>query len=320
MICGKIYVHENKINKKCYVGQTTARYMSNRWGQNGNHYKGCVKFWNAIQKYGWDNFNHVILPEIYMTKEALNEAEITKIAEFNSVNSGYNLDTGGNSGNHSSETKKRMAKDRKNNKNYFGRVASEDTRKKLSIAAKGKPAHNKGIPISERQKASLSALHKGKKASSETRAKMSATHKTRYEDPAERLKTSLATKLKLEDPKMRQRMSERSKTRYENPIERQKISEANKHRYEDPLERIKTSEIMKKIKANFLEEKSPNAVAVFCVETKETFLCIKTACKKYGVFQSNIAKSCKNNYFSCGKTGQPPVRLHWKYIKKEETT
>ena len=55
-----VYVHTNKINNKKYVGQTCQKPES-RWGNQGCGYKGCLLFERAIQKYGWDNFEHIIL-------------------------------------------------------------------------------------------------------------------------------------------------------------------------------------------------------------------------------------------------------------------
>lgn len=55
-----VYCHENKINHKRYVGITCTK-PEKRWGTNGQRYKECPHFWHAIQKYGWDNFDHMIL-------------------------------------------------------------------------------------------------------------------------------------------------------------------------------------------------------------------------------------------------------------------
>lgn len=54
-----LYYHENKINHKKYVGVTHME-PEKRWGPDGSKYKECPYFWKAIQKYGWDAFNHVI--------------------------------------------------------------------------------------------------------------------------------------------------------------------------------------------------------------------------------------------------------------------
>ena len=56
-----VYKHTNKVNGKVYIGITYNK-PEVRWGSNGIGYKRQL-FWNAIQKYGWDNFTHEILFE-----------------------------------------------------------------------------------------------------------------------------------------------------------------------------------------------------------------------------------------------------------------
>ena len=48
-----------KINDKCYIGITCQSKPERRW-QNGLGYKTQF-FYRAIEKYGWDGFNHIIL-------------------------------------------------------------------------------------------------------------------------------------------------------------------------------------------------------------------------------------------------------------------
>lgn len=64
-----LYLHINKINKKKYVGITSQK-PETRWGNNGCGYKGQL-FYNAIVKYGWDGFEHIILKENLSEKMAL---------------------------------------------------------------------------------------------------------------------------------------------------------------------------------------------------------------------------------------------------------
>lgn len=92
---GKLYVHKNKINGKCYVGQTIERPVSKRWGKKGIGYKGQVKFWNAIEKYGWENFKHIIVSKEFEVGKELNDAEKLLIEKLNSVENGYNTSPGG---------------------------------------------------------------------------------------------------------------------------------------------------------------------------------------------------------------------------------
>ena len=58
-----IYKHTNLINGKVYIGQT-CQLPEKRFGKNGNGYKGCRYFYNAIECYGWNNFKHEIISVI----------------------------------------------------------------------------------------------------------------------------------------------------------------------------------------------------------------------------------------------------------------
>ena len=93
-VYGYVYVHINKINKKAYVGQTI-QAPEKRWA-NGKGYIESTYFYNAIQKYGWNNFEHIILEEGLFTLEELNNKEKYWISFYDSLNNGYNLREGGN--------------------------------------------------------------------------------------------------------------------------------------------------------------------------------------------------------------------------------
>lgn len=89
-----VYVHINKINKKKYIGITSCNPASKRWGSNGINYRGCIKFWNAIQKYGWDEFDHIIYLD-NIDIETANKIEEHLIRLFDSIKNGYNQEPGG---------------------------------------------------------------------------------------------------------------------------------------------------------------------------------------------------------------------------------
>ena len=91
-----IYMHKNKINGKVYIGQTIQQQPEKRW-KNGAGYKTCTYFYNAIKKYGWDNFEHIILEQSEMTAEEANQKEIEYIEKYDSTNleKGYNILIGG---------------------------------------------------------------------------------------------------------------------------------------------------------------------------------------------------------------------------------
>lgn len=92
----KIYAHVNKINGKIYIGQTK-QSLKERWGSDGRRYKGQV-FYNAIQKYGWDNFEHLLILDNLNQMQA-NYYEKFFIEKYNTTNKnfGYNVTNGGNS-------------------------------------------------------------------------------------------------------------------------------------------------------------------------------------------------------------------------------
>lgn len=101
-----IYAHINKINNKAYVGQTNQQ-PQRRWGSKGNRYKK-QNFYQAIQKYGWDNFNHIILEE-NLTKDEANEREKHWIKYYNSFYNGYNETEGGNNRRLSEKEKEKIS-------------------------------------------------------------------------------------------------------------------------------------------------------------------------------------------------------------------
>ena len=101
-----VYIHTNKINNKVYIGQT-GKSLNDRWRKDGSGYLQKRKngvyyqplFARAIQKYGWDNFEHIIFAEC-LTKSKACHIEKLLIALYKSNNStyGYNLSSGGESG------------------------------------------------------------------------------------------------------------------------------------------------------------------------------------------------------------------------------
>lgn len=142
----ELYCHTNRINGKQYVG-ITKRGSEKRWGANGSRYKGQALGY-AIEKYGWDAFEHEVLLT-GLTKEQAEEEERRLIKELGTmVPNGYNLTSGGN----------------------LGCDFSNETKEKLRAVHLGKPK-------SESVKAKVSAAHKGKIVSQETRRKISEARK-----------------------------------------------------------------------------------------------------------------------------------------------
>ena len=91
-----IYMHKNKENGKMYIGQTYTS-LQHRFGKNGIRYNQCTLFWNAIKKYGWDNFEHIILEDGIQSQSEANEKEKYYIKKYKTTDRkyGYNLQDGG---------------------------------------------------------------------------------------------------------------------------------------------------------------------------------------------------------------------------------
>jgi group I intron endonuclease len=160
---GTIYILENKINKKCYVGQTiqlfTKRFRS--------HCQSHSIIGKALRKYGVENFNKILIEDIQETE--LDKFEVEYIQKYNSISpNGYNLETGGHKNKHiSEETKIKIGEGNK------GKYVSEETKRKISKARKKQIMK----PHSEETKIKIGEGNKGKYVSEETKKKLSESHK-----------------------------------------------------------------------------------------------------------------------------------------------
>lgn len=99
-----VYIHiiPKEISKynwnKYYVG-ITRQNPKKRWGGNGCNYKESY-FYNAIQKYGWNNIKHeIIVDKINKENACYLEKFIIKCLKSNQRKYGYNISDGGEGGN-----------------------------------------------------------------------------------------------------------------------------------------------------------------------------------------------------------------------------
>ena len=178
-----VYLHISP-NGKRYYG-ITMQDVNRRW-QNGNGYRNNKHFTNAIKKYGWDNFQHIIITK-GLDEETAKWLEIELIREFDTTNpnKGYNNSLGGESWNCSEETRKKQSEAKKGEKHpNYGKHLSEETRKKIGEG-------NRGKKISEETKKKQSEVKigkydgknnpmYGKHLSEETKKKQSEAKKGRY--------------------------------------------------------------------------------------------------------------------------------------------
>lgn len=137
-----VYMHKNKTNGKVYIGLTSMS-LEERW-KNGNGYHKGTYFRNAIDKYGWDNFEHIIMKE-NLSKDEASYWEQYYISFYNSLNRqyGYNISSGGEHGGHfqTEETKKKISKNGYR-QGMKGKKHSEETKRKMSKSKIGKTFSN----------------------------------------------------------------------------------------------------------------------------------------------------------------------------------
>lgn len=142
-----VYMHTSPSEKR-YIGITSKNPPSLRW-ENGYGYRRNPYFWNAIQKYGWDNFKHEIILDNLILDEA-NKKEVELISYYKSDQRefGYNIEPGGGSSSGlSEETKNKLSvahtglhQGKKNNfygvhmtgesNPFYGKKHTEETKKK----------------------------------------------------------------------------------------------------------------------------------------------------------------------------------------------
>lgn len=162
-----VYKHVSPSGKQ-YIG-ITKQDVEKRWS-NGEGYKHCSYFYNAIQKYGWDNFEHIIL-YTNLSREKACEIEKNLIEELDLLNpeKGYNLKTGGRYGILTEESKKKISESLKGNKSRLGIPHTDETIAHMKEIRAGKNPHE----WTEESREKMRQYRLGKKASKETRELLS---------------------------------------------------------------------------------------------------------------------------------------------------
>ena len=184
-----VYMHKNKINGKVYIGITSMK-PNKRWNSK---YKHNEHFTNAINKYKWENFEHIIL-FTNLTKKEAEHKEIELISYYKSNNRefGYNIANGGHVHCVSDETRKKISKN--NAKYWLGKKISDKTKQKISKnrtgihhteetkikISKNSAHYNLGKHLSDYQKQRISEAHKGIKITEETKQKRKLTYQKKY--------------------------------------------------------------------------------------------------------------------------------------------
>ena len=178
-----VYKITNLVNGKVYIG--ASKNIEKRWWGH----KRCTDspIHSDLETYGLENFKFEVLLECPETMLTQWEQDMICLYDSDDPEKGYN---------------DRSAKlySLKNSETHKGRKLSEETKRKISESHKGKPAWNRGlkmnrpawnrgIPHSEETRRKMSEALRGRKVwnkgiprSEETRCKISEAHKRRSEE------------------------------------------------------------------------------------------------------------------------------------------
>ena len=211
-----VYKHTNKTNGKCYIGITGRANPNRRWC-GGAGYSQNKYFYSAIQKYGWDGFEHSIIAEGLSLEEAY-EMEKKLIKEYDSANRlyGYNLDLGGNGAGSRSEATRQ-----KNRETRIRLYRETDLRQKISEGGKRRFAKTE-----EHEKLSRAAI-------------------LRNQDPQKFENICEGNRKRWADTAEHDKISKGLKSYYaKNPDRHGRISEERKHYFAKHPEKKKTRTVV----------------------------------------------------------------------------
>ena len=262
---GVIYMTQCKVNGKLYIGQKMIDT------KDFNTYLGSGKiFKQAVDKYGKDNFERIIL-EVAYSEEELDKFEIEYIELFDASEEDlfYNIALGGDGGSLKGE----------NNPNY-GKHRSEETKKKISEAGRGKHRSEETRKrISESKKGKYIGENNpmyGKHLSEEARNKLSEINSGENHP--------MYGKHHSKETKKRQSEAKRGKHRSEET--RKKIGEANRGKH-------RSEEIKKKNSEAHKGKKNGNAKLIVCIFPDGRIIkdvCIKELAEELNTSKDTITR------------------------------
>lgn len=219
---------KNNITNKWYIGQSIN--IPDRWKTYSNlECRKQRKLFNALLKYGYDEFEKVVLEGCAPDVNVLNPREDYWIDYYDSINGGYNIRRAGGKGPTPQETKDRMSNSQK------GRPCPEYKKKLISERLLGKYSGEKHPMF-------------GKKHSEETKQKIRASRAKQVITKEHRENMSKALMGKKVDQETKKRLSEADRGKVMSQDTRRKMSLAKIGRKMPDEVRRRISETMRKLK------------------------------------------------------------------------
>lgn len=172
-----VYCHKNKINGKMYIGVTSAPLFKRWKGGFGYRHGSNPLFESALDEYGWDAFEHLVLEENIKGRKLAFEREKHWIAHYHTwvgdeECNGYNMTPGGGyccfvGCHHTEEAKKKISEAAKTSRKHH---PTEEERLMISL-------RNKGYRHTEEARRKISAAGLGREMSEESKKKISEKKK-----------------------------------------------------------------------------------------------------------------------------------------------
>lgn len=296
-----IYLLENNINHKKYVGQTVQNPKS-RW-RNGHGYTNQGAIGDAIKKYGWENFTHTVLEDNILTQEEADEKEKYYIAFYDCFarnQNGYNIAEGGHKGNP-----------------FLGK---SDEEKRL-YAEKQKTIGRQRFEKNPELKKIMSQISK-KYWTEENKNNKSIQMKTYYQENPQAYKQLITQGQKMIDDKKIPVVCVETGKYFESLAEAGKwcnISGTNISLYLQGKGRYAGQHPKTRQRLHWcypeddLEKVRKKVYNIVCIETQDRFETAEEAAKVYNIDPSTLCKHLNHPeiYKSCGKHPQTKSKLHW---------
>ena len=157
---GYIYLVENLINNKKYIGQTIQNDINKRWNKHKQVNKSFIGtcLFNAYKKYGIENFKFKLLCICF--DDDTNKFEEDYIKKYNTLYpNGYNMINGGKSRKFTPILKQIISNKLKGeNHPMYGKHLKDETKQKLRQANSGINSKNYGKKLTDKEKNHLSKL------------------------------------------------------------------------------------------------------------------------------------------------------------------
>lgn len=228
-----VYRIKNIVNGKVYIGQSVnakRRWVDHKAKLNRNQHPN-EHLQSAWQFYNARSFEFDILEQC-TSKEMTNQREVYYINEYKALDRefGYNIRTGGDSFNHSQESKLKMSKSK------LGFKHTDETKIKIS---KNNSRHMLGKTHTDESKMKIGLAGTGRKKSPETIEKLKqimhnstnpAHMKGVKKSPEQNIRASNGLKLKWQDPTFRENMLTVRKRQMTDEVKKQ-ISTTKKQQF-----------------------------------------------------------------------------------------